>query len=129
MKKFIFSIPGVLALLVPAVASAQQFNYVNNFISQGRSWLITAVTVIMVLMTIWFLIAVFNFIREKDPTKMKDRRRQMINGLIGLFVAVGVWGIIRIAQTFFDINPNQQAPSVTCPPGYTYNTVLGSCAR
>ncbi len=129
MKKFTFLSLGISAVLAPALALAQQFGYVNNFITQGRSWLITAVTVMMVLMTLWFLWAVFKFIGAKEPADIATRRKQMINGMIGLFVAVGVWGIIKIAQNFFGIQGNDPAPYVTCPPGYFYNTTVGSCVR
>ncbi len=118
-----------------AVALAQgtpDFTYTNRVINQGSAYLTTAITILMVLMTVWFLITVFNFIREKDPVKIKDRRKQMINGLIGLFVAVAVWGIIAIARNVTGTN-NSQTPNITCPPGYTPglpNTAqAGTCVR
>ncbi len=118
MKKTLFVFLSALAL--PLVAAAQQFNptYVDRVVGVGQRWLGTAVTILMILMTIWFLWSVFKFIGEKDATKMKDRKKQMINGLIGLFVAVAVWGIIRIATNIFGINPDAQNFGITCPPGY-----------
>lgn len=119
MKKAIFSFSALSALLVPALALAQNFNYVDGIISQGESWLQDAITVIMVLMTLWFLISVFRFIANKDSSKTAELRQVMINGLIGLFVAVGVWGIIHLAGSLTGINtrnPDQQI-TITCPPG------------
>ncbi|HVY35680.1 MAG TPA: hypothetical protein VG982_00135 [Candidatus Paceibacterota bacterium] len=127
MKKITFTSLGFASVLLPAVALAQNFNYIDRFTSKGQQWLTLAITIIMVLMTIWFLIAVFNFIREKKPENLKDRRRQVINGLIGLFVAVGVWGIIHIASGVFGVNTNQQSPNIPCPPGYDYNATTGVC--
>ena len=105
-------------LLVPALALAQSFNpsYPNQVINVGRGWLNTAITVIMVLMTIFFLINVFRYIAEKDAAKLKDRRKTMLSGLIGLFVAVSVWGIIRIAGNTLGTNNSTPVP-IVCPPG------------
>lgn len=106
-------------LAMPLLALAQNTpnpGYIDGWINAGSRWLSTAITVIMVLMTLWFLINVFRYIAEKDPGKLKDRRTVMINGLIGLFVAVSVWGIISIARTTLGTN-NNQAPGISCPPG------------
>ncbi len=118
MKTAIFAFFGILAAPV-TTALAQEFNpdYVDSIVASGQSWLGIAVSVLMILMTLWFLWAVFNFIREKDAAKMKDRRKQMVNGLIGLFVAVAVWGIIRIATDVFDVDTTESF-DITCPPGY-----------
>jgi len=78
-------------------------------------------------MTLWFLWAVFKFIGEKDPTKMKDRKKQVMNGLIGLFIAVAVWGIIRLAQNVFGLDGLNNAPNPTCAPGYRWNPAFGEC--
>ncbi len=103
---------------IPTLALAQNFRptYVNQVISSGQSWLVTAITVIMALMTLWFLIGVFRYIAEKDPGKLADKRKVMLNGLIGLFVAVSVWGIIRIAGNVLGTNEAPQY-DLTCPPG------------
>ena len=107
-------------LAMPLLALAQNTGYIDGWISAGTRWLSTAITVIMVLMTLWFLISVFRYIAEKDPGKLKDRRKVMINGLIGLFVAVSVWGIISIARNTLGTT-NSQAPGISCPPGTYWN--------
>ncbi len=107
------------ALLVPMFAFAQNFNYVTNVINTGELWLNKAITIIMVLMTLWFLISVFRYIAEKDPGKLADRRKVMLNGLIGLFVAVSVWGIIKIAGSIVGTDGQNTPVQITCPPGTT----------
>lgn len=109
----------ITGLVAPvAVALAQSFNpsYPQGVINSGIGWLRTSITVIMVLMTLFFLINVFRYVAEKDPGKLKDRRKAMLAGLIGLFVAVSVWGIIRIAGNTLGTNGTGSAP-LTCPPG------------
>lgn len=106
-------------MLLPVFAFAQNVTYIDNWIYNATKWLNTAVTVIMVVMTLWFLISVFRFIANKDPNKTADYRKIMINGLIGLFVAVAVWGIIRLAANIFDVRlGNDPQSSITCPPGF-----------
>jgi len=123
MKKAVFNFSALTALLVPAVALAQSanFNYIDSAVSQGESWLGQAVTIIMILLTLFFLYSVLRFIMNKDPAKSAELRSLMINGLIGLFVAVGVWGIIHLAGNITGVNttnPDQQA-AITCPPGFS----------
>jgi hypothetical protein len=125
MKKATFII-GALSLAVPALAFAQNFGYVDNVVGAGRYYLGVAVTVLMILMTLWFLWTVFKFIGEKDATKRKDRQKQMVAGLVGLFIAVGVWGIIRIATRVTGVDPNASF-GTTCPPGYYYDSRTQSC--
>lgn len=100
----------------PTSAGAPNVGYVENWITTLSEWLSRAITIIMVLMTLWFLIGVFQYIAEKDASKLPERRKKMFNGLIGLFVAVSVWGIIAIAQNVFGTK-NANAPALTCPPG------------
>lgn len=128
MKKALFAFVSTLAL--PVIALAQNFNprYIDDVVRVGKGWLGTAVTVLMILMTLWFLWSVFKFIGEKDAAKMKDRKKQMINGLIGLFIAVAVWGIIKLASNIFGFtSTTNTAPAIACPPGYIYNAVYGEC--
>jgi hypothetical protein len=110
------------ALFVPALTLAQQFNpqYATDVITTGRNWLGLSLTVIMAIMTLFFLISVFNYIREKDAGKLAEKRKIVLNGVLGLFIAVSVWGIVRIFQnatgtTYY----NSTNVDTTCPPGTT----------
>ena len=112
-------------MLVPALALAQQFGYVNNVVDEGAGWLDRSIVIIMVLMTLFFLIGVFRYISEKEAAKLPERRKMMLNGLLGLFIAVSVWGIIKIAGNIVGTNGNNAPVGLTCPPG-TY-PVGNSC--
>lgn len=123
MKKIALKSFG-LTLLMPLFAMAQNFDYPDKFIKKGTEWLTQAISVIMILMTVWFLINVFRYVAEKDPGKLADKRKTMLNGLIGLFIAVSVWGIIKIAQNVFNTDSNTQV-QIVCPPGA--RPVAGKC--
>ena len=129
MKK-IFTFGSLGLLLAPAVAMAQNVGYVDFWVNNIQYYLTRAITIIMVVMTLWFLWSVFKFIGEKDPTKMKDRKKQMFNGLIGLFIAVAVWGIIRIAGRILGVdtvNTSNYQPGLTCPPGTEFISSSRTC--
>jgi hypothetical protein len=127
MKKTIFNVSALSAVLFPALAFAQSVNtnYFDSIIGHGLIYLRTAVTVLMILMTVFFLYNVLRFIMNTEPAKAGDLRKTMINGLIGLFVSVAVWGIISLAGQVTGVDTRLGAPSVTCPPGTTY--VNGLC--
>ncbi|MCC6198678.1 hypothetical protein IT401_00460 [Candidatus Nomurabacteria bacterium] len=115
MKKFIVALMSSFAL--PALALAQDFGYVDTAVSKFQQYLLWAVSILMIAMTVWFLWSVFRFIAAKDPKVAEERKHQVINGLIGLFLAVAVWGIIRIAQRVTGTQ-NSGTQSIVCPPGY-----------
>ena len=115
----------ITVLGVPTLALAQHFDYINNVIDEGAGWLDRSITIIMVLMTLWFLISVFRYISEKDPKALADKRKVMLNGLLGLFIAVSVWGIIKLAGNIVGTNGNNTPVQLVCPPG-TY-PVGNSC--
>ncbi len=130
MKKTFAFILGAALVLAPAVALAQNFTYVNNWVNQLLYWLRLAITVVMIAMTLYFLVNVFKFVQNKEGSKAEDLRKGVINGLIGLFIAVAVWGIIRIAGNVLGVNvdtSNQLTPGVTCPPGLMYNPTTRTC--
>ncbi|MES2224885.1 MAG: hypothetical protein V4478_02765 [Patescibacteria group bacterium] len=129
MKKAIFNFSALSALLVPAMAFAQtpNFNYVNSWVSNGLTYLRLAITVITILMTVFFLYNVLRFIMNKDPKNAPDLKQNMINGLIGLFVAAAVWGIVRLAVNITGVD-TAPVNTITCPPGLVYNQSQGTCS-
>ena len=112
-------------LLMPVVALAQSADYVNYWLDAGTDWLGRAITIIMVLLTIWFLVNVFRYVSEKEAAKLGERRKVMLNSLIGLFVAVSVWGIINIAGRVVGTRNQNDAAPIVCPPGS--RPINGSC--
>ena len=129
MKKTVFNVSALTAMLLPAVAFAQNFTYVNTWVNQLIYWLRLSITVITILMTVFFLYNVLRFIMNKDPAKAKDLRSIMINGLIGLFVSVAVWGIIALAGNITGVSTNggNSSATIVCPPGLTYVPSSGVC--
>ncbi len=126
MKKSVLASFGS-TLLVPALTFAQDTSYVDFWIGRGKGWLSMALTIIMVLMTLFFLWSVFKYVSEKDAGKLPEHRKRIWNGLIGLFIAVAVWGIVNIAARTLGTDVRNTTPGLTCPPGSFYNYVTHVC--
>ena len=114
------------ALVLPAIASAQNFFYISNWIGNIKVWLSQAVTIAMILITLFFIVSVIRYIRAKDAADVEEKRHLMIQSLIGLFVAVSVWGIIGLAGAILGTdNYYGNNPTSICRPGTT--NVAGKC--
>ncbi len=130
MKKAIFNVSALSALFVPAVALAQNtpnFTYVDNIVRKGTDYLQLSITIITILITVYFLWNVLRFVMAKDPADQTAYKKAMINGLIGLFVATAVWGIIRLAGNLTGVDTTRTSPDLTCPPGLVYDPQIGTC--
>ncbi len=106
----------VLALLGLAnVVNAQSLSGCNNTsASIGIKGIICKIVDIMnVLMpalvlfaTVWFIYGVVRYIMAKDEEAQKEYRKVMINGIIGLFIILSVWGLVKVLQRTFGLEDN-----------------------
>lgn len=88
-------IPHVLA--APADITVER---ILNAISSGI--LIPLVNFLFVLATVVFLYGVIRYvIAQSDQTKISDAKRIMMWGIIGMFIMVSAWGVIRLFCDFF----------------------------
>ncbi len=130
-KTALFTIFSSAIFSVPIIAFGQNFSYVNNWLKAGLDLLNLSIIVITVLMTLYFLVQVFNLIRAKDSEGQKKARLAVFNAMLGLFLAVAVWGIIRIAGNIVGVDTtgrgSNNTPPVTCPPGTIYRADTDSC--
>jgi hypothetical protein len=125
MKKIFISLFALGSLVATSSAFAQvqgvpDLGYVNNFATRALTLAQQATTFLMVAATIFFIYNVVMYIREKDGTKATERKDQMIRGIIGLFVIVGIWGIIKIISTTLGVTSGNTGINVPCPPGMQY---------
>ncbi|MCA9351377.1 hypothetical protein KC929_01185 [Patescibacteria group bacterium] len=75
------------------------------------------IPVLIALALAYFIYGVFKFIMASDADKKKDARSIVIQGVIGLFVIVSVWGLVGVIQATFGIGTGgtldgSQLPSV-----------------
>lgn len=92
--------------LTPIFAFAQNVQGVLGIILG----LINTIIIILIIAGVMFFIyAVVMYILGKGD------KQQIINGLIGLFVIVAFWGIIKIVQNTFGLDNNNQIQQQDIP--------------
>ena len=135
MKKIVTSLTALALLALPAAAMAQvtiqgsmNTTYVDQWISKILSWSQQGVTFLMIAATLWFIWSVIVFIRSKDAKDSEEKKGAMLRGIIGLFVIVAIWGIIRIITSTLGVGTGSlDSSNIPCPPGMTYNSAIKSC--
>jgi FtsH-binding integral membrane protein len=85
---------------LPLVAFAQTPNNLTGLISFAGDILNRIIPVLIALALVVFFWGLVMYIVKKKPG---EARGVMIAGLLGLFVMVSVWGIIRLAQNTFGV--------------------------
>jgi hypothetical protein len=107
MKKFI-----VILSVIPNIASADVINLIK-----GASNIVTGILIPMAftLCLFYFFWGVAKYIRvgAGSEESSKEGKRIMILGIVGLFIAFSVWGIITFIQNELGI-PGVQ--NVNLPP-------------
>ena len=95
------------AVLLPSLASAQGLNAtgVLEIILNLINFLIRILIVAGIL---YFIYGIVRFVIAKGSEDKDEGRKHMTNGLIGLFVIIAFWGIIRIVQNTFNLNSSNQ---------------------
>ena len=94
MKKFIaFGASGLA--LVPMLAFAQNISQISGILNIVQVVLNTIIPILITLGVIYFIYGVIGYVTAKDEEKKDEARNVMIYGIIGLFVIVSIWGLIR----------------------------------
>ncbi len=63
-----------------------------------------AIPILITLGVIYFIWAVTRYVTIRDEEERAKSKGHIIYGLIGLFVAVSIWGIIQLLNTTLGIN-------------------------
>lgn len=129
MKKIVMSLFALL--LAPATALAQiqgvpDTTYVDTWVTKLLEFGGRATTFLMIAATLYFIWTVIGYIREKDAKAATEKKNAMFRGIIGLFVIVAIWGIVKLLATTFGVSTgNTTNINVPCPPGMVY--INGRC--
>lgn len=123
MKKIIAS----LGFFAPAFVFAQ--TTVATWLGTISGILNIVVPILITLGVIYFLWGLVVYVTSGDADKKKDGQQHMIWGLIGIFVMVGLWGIIAVIMNTFGTGGQTLQTSggnVPCVVG-TFNPSTGLC--
>lgn len=76
------------------------------------------IPILITLAVVYFIWGVIQYTLSTDEEKKKKARSMIIQGLIGLFVIIAFWGIIRIISNTFGVGATQlQQNEIPCIPG------------
>lgn len=118
MKKIIaFGIGlGVAPFVVFAADAFSIITVINKILA-------TIIPVLITLAVVYFIWGVIQYTVSNDEEAKKGARSKIIQGLIGLFIIVAFWGVIRLITNTFGVGPEQlnsnaipciQGPGVVC---------------
>ncbi len=99
-KYFTIFLPPTL-FFVPFVALAAPRDFIS-LVYFFISLINIAISIIIALAVLGFFWGLTQYILSaNDSTKIEEGRKVMVYGILGLFVAVSIWGILKIlARTF-----------------------------
>ena len=113
MKKIIAF--GVGVGFAPFVAFAADATSIIIKVNQLLSLIIP---VLITLAVVYFICGVIQYTVSTDEEAKKGARSKIIQGLIGLFIIVAFWGIIRLITNTFGVGPEQiNSNAIPCIPG------------
>ena len=94
----------LLLFAVPLVSFAAPANFGELVTLIINSILKPLVTLIFGFAFVMFLWGMFQYIRAANEGGKEEARNTILYGLIGLFVMVSVWGLVRILTGTFDVS-------------------------
>ena len=90
------------ALFLPAIAFAQQT--IGGILGLISGWLTVIIPILMILATVVFLWGVILYVvAGADEDKLQTAKAYIMLGLIGLFVMVVIWGLVRVLVASFGV--------------------------
>ncbi|MCC7470019.1 MAG: hypothetical protein IT284_02690 [Bacteroidetes bacterium] len=113
MQSFVLQI---LTLVTPTAYAS-----LDTFIRKVNTYLINpAIALLIIVAVVYFLYGVFEYVKDSGSSSVRETgSRHMLWGLIGLFIMVGVFFIMRVLLGTFGIDQdviNPDTQEVNIPP-------------
>jgi hypothetical protein len=95
----------VLGWLVPVLVRAQAFDDAQSFVDFIIGTIINPLIPVLVgIALVYFLFGVYKFVASAANERERESGRlYMLYGIIGLFVMLGVWGLLAILTGTFGL--------------------------
>lgn len=100
MKKFITG-AALSALALPMIAMAQTTLF--SILAVIRNVMDILIPLLITGALIFFIYGVIQYITAKDGDAKEKGRKVLVQGVLGLFIIVSVWGLIGIIQSTFGV--------------------------
>lgn len=108
-----------LLVLAPAVASAQAITDVNSLTYKLTNLGNTVIEILIAFAVIFIIYNVIRYIvNADDPGKKDPIGKAILWGIVGLFVILSIWGLVRILTNTFRTDttaPTSQYPTIQYP--------------
>jgi heme/copper-type cytochrome/quinol oxidase subunit 4 len=114
MKKIIIGI----ASFLPSVAFAQAITDANSLTAKLTNIGNTVIGLLIAFAVIWIIVNVVRFIMKADSDDRKPIQNAILWGIVGLFVILSIWGLVRILTNTFRTDttaPTDQFPTIQYP--------------
>jgi FtsH-binding integral membrane protein len=108
MKKII----ALIAFAIPAIASAQALAPITNVNNLTTRILGIGNTITYILVAAAVIFIVWNVVKYMIKPAGEDRSaagKDIIWGIVGLFIIVSIWGLVNILTNTFKTTPTDQA--------------------
>ena len=116
MKKLIF-IGSTLSFVTPLLVLAADDNGIIGLITIFSKILGVIMPVLVSLAVVYFIWGVIQYLLIGNEEKKKKAKEAIISGLIGLFVIVSFWGIIKVITNTTKIGPERlNEKAIPCVP-------------
>jgi uncharacterized membrane protein len=106
MKKII-SVGAVLGLAPSFAFAAGTTQNIFGVLAIANQILSVLIPIFITLAVVYFIWGVIQYTVSTDEEAKKGARAKIIQGLIGLFVIIAFWGIIKIVTNTFGIGATQ----------------------
>ena len=121
MKKVLYTLGTLGTLALPLVSLAQGTGALINQPGIGpiarlfQAFLNYASPILISVAVVWFLYGVIAYVITGDAEKKENAKSTMIYGIIGIFVMVSVFGIVKLLQDTFGVGQQQTIPAPVLP--------------
>ena len=110
MKKII---TGATFFAAPMLAFAQGAN-AFSILATLRAFVDKIIPFLIAAGLAWFILGIVQYVIAGNADKKEEARHKIVQGLIGLFIMLSVWGIIGVFQRTFQVG-NTEIDSTNIP--------------
>ena len=116
MRK-LFILGSTVLIVMPILVFSANGGGIVGIISIFNNILSMIIPVLVALAVVYFIWGVIQYLLVGNEEKKKKAKEVIFSGLIGLFVIISFWGIIRVISNTIDVGPERlNEKAIPCIP-------------
>lgn len=116
MRK-LFILGSTALLVMPMLVFSESGGGIVGIISIFNNILSMIIPVLVTLAVVYFIWGVIQYLLVGNEEKKKKAKEVIFSGLIGLFVIISFWGIIRVISNTINVGPERfNERAIPCIP-------------